>query len=120
MEPLTILLWTAVWAGVAAGIYATAYFLDLTFQILDKWFKKFAYLMVAYDRRSFQNREYVAFTVQKAMASGDYNIVQGIFDNRNQKIYDATAYIPESNYSTIDAAIKQAHNYGRKEVVLWE
>ncbi|XZN92134.1 MAG: hypothetical protein ACM65M_04580 [Microcoleus sp.] len=116
MDPFTILIWTAVWAGVSAGIYATVYFANLTAQIIYEWFRKFAYLLVENDRRYFQNREYVAFTVQQAMATGDYNVVEGIFDNKNQKIYDARVIRSDS----VDTTIKQAHSYGRKEVAFWQ
>ena len=116
MDPFTILIWTAVWAGVSAGIYATVYFANLTAQIIYEWFRKFAYLLVENDRRSFQNREYVAFTVQQAMASGDYNVVEGIFDNKNQKIYDARVMQADS----VDIKIKQAHSNGKKEVAFWQ
>jgi len=107
-DPFSILIWTAVWAGVAAGIYATVYFADLTAQILYGWFRKFAYLLVENDRRSFQNREYVAFTLQKERANGDYNVVQGIFDNKNQKIHDARVIISGS----VDLAIKKGISFG--------
>lgn len=116
MDPLSILIWTAVWAGVSAGIYAVVYFANLTAQIIYEWFRNFAYLLVQNDRRSFQNREYVAFTVQQAMASGDYNVVEGIFDNKNQKVYDAKVM----KAGSVDATIKQAHSYGRKEVAFWQ
>ena len=116
MDPLTILIWTAVWAGVSCGIYATVYFANLTAQIIYEWFRKFAYLLVENDRRSFENRDYVAFTVQKAMASGDYNVVEGIFDNKKQKIYDARVIQADS----VDYKIKQAHSNGRKEVAFWQ
>lgn len=116
MEPFSILIWAAVWAGVSAGIYATVYFANLTAQIIYEWFRKFAYLLVENDRRSFLNREYVAFTVQQAMASGDYNVVEGIFDNKNQKIYDARVMQADS----VDIKIKQAHSNGKKEVAFWQ
>lgn len=116
MDPFTILIWAAVWAGVSAGIYATVYFVNLTAQIIYEWFRKFAYLLVQNDRRSFENREYVAFTVQQAMKSGDYNVVEGIFDNKNQKVYDARVI----QAGSVDAKIKEAHSYGRKEVAFWQ
>jgi len=116
MEPLSILIWTAVWAGVSLGIYATVYFSNLTFQIVHKWFLNFSYLMVANDRRSSENRENIAFTVQKAMQSGDYNIVQGIFDNRTGDVRDARVI----QAGSVDTTIKQAHSNGRKEVVFWQ
>lgn len=116
MDPLSILIWTAVWAGVSAGIFTVVYFANLTAQIIYEWFRKFAYLLVQNDRRSLQNREYVAFTVQQAMASGDYNVVEGIFDNKNQKVYDAQVM----KAGSVDYKIKQAHSYGRKEVAFWQ
>lgn len=118
MEPLTMLIWAAVWAGVAAGIYTVVYFADLTAQIVLRWFRNFAYLLVENDRRSFQNREYVAFTVQQAMASGDYNVVEGIFDNKNKKLYDESVRVMKA--SSVDSRIKEAHSYGRKEVAFWQ
>jgi len=115
MDPFTILIWAAVWAGVSAGIYATVYFANLTAQIILSWFRNFAYLLVENDRRSFENREYVAFTVQQAMASGDYNVVEGIFDNKKGEVYKAQV----NRASSIDLKIKQAHRNG-KEVAFWQ
>ena len=102
MDTLSILIWTALWAGVSAGIYAIVYFANLTAQIIYEWFRKFAYLLVENDRRSFQNREYLAFTVLKDMDSGSYQIVQGIFDNKNQKICAARVIQADS----VDFSIK--------------
>lgn len=116
MEPLTLLLWAAVWAGVSAGIYVTVYFANLTFEIIIGWFKKFAYLLVENDRRAMENREYVAFTLKTAMQNKDYNVVQGIFDNKNQKVHDARII----KASSVDMTIKQAHSYGLKEVAFWQ
>ena len=117
MDPLfTPILLAAIWAGVAAGIYVVVYFADLTFGIISGWFKNFAYLLVENDRRAMENREYLAFTIKTAMATKDYNIVQGIFDTKNQKIYDARAIKTDS----IDSKIKEVHSYGRKEVALWQ
>ena len=98
------------------GIYATVYFANLTAQILYGWFKKFADLLVENDRRSLQDREYVAFTVWRGINSGDYKIVQGIFDNKNTKIYDARVIQADS----VDTKIKQAHSNRKKELVFWQ
>lgn len=92
------------------------YFANLTAQILYGWFKNFAHLLVESDLRSFQDREYVAFTVWEDMDSSDYKIVQGIFDNRNQKVYDARVIQADS----VDLIIKQAHRDGEKKIAFWQ
>ena len=116
MDPLSILIWTAVWAGVSAGIYAVVYFANLTFEIIIGWFQKFAYLLVQNDRRSFQNRDYIAATITQAVENRDYNVVECIFDNKNKKVYDARVM----KAGSVDTTIKQAHSYGRKEVAFWQ
>lgn len=112
---ITLLIWAAVWAGVSACLYVTVYFLNLTFQILVDWFRTFAYLMVENDRRAIRNRGKIGFTVQKSIESGDCNIVQGIFDQKEGEFYDARVI----KAGSVDEKIKEAHGYGRKEVALW-
>ena len=92
------------------------YFANLTAQIIYEWFRKFAHLLVENDLRSFQDREYVAFTVWEDMDSSDYKIVLGIFDNRNQKVYDARVIQADS----VDLRIKQAHSDGEKKIAFWQ
>lgn len=106
MDPLSILIFTVVWAGVSAGIYAIVYFANLTFQIIASWFQKFAYLMGAYD---------VGFTVRKAMASGEVVYVQGMFNTSNDKVKEARVI----NYSNVDSEVQRFHDYGRKEVAIY-
>lgn len=115
MEPLTLLIWAAVWAGVSACLYVTVYFLNLTFQILVNWFRTFAYLMVENDRRAIRNREKIGFTLQKSIANEDFNFVQGIFDQKAGEVYDTRVI----KAGSVDEKIKEAHSYGRKEVALW-
>lgn len=106
MDPLSILIWTAVWAGVSACIYVTVYFANLTFQIIAGWFQQFAYLMGAYD---------VGFTVRKAMANGEVVYVQGMFDTSNDKVKQARVI----NTSSVDSEVQRFHDYGRKEVAIY-
>jgi len=115
MEPLTLLIWAAVWAGVSACLYVTVYFLNLTFQILVDWFRTFAYLMVENDRRAIRNRDKIFFTVQEDIENEDYNIVQGVLDQKAGEIYDAR--VIKAGY--VDEKIKEVHSYGRKKVALW-
>ena len=116
MEPLSLLIWAAVWAGVSACLYVTVYFLNLTFQILVDWFRTFAYLMVENDRRAIRNRDKICFTkMQEDIENGDYNVVQGIFDQKEGEVYDARVI----KAGSVDNKIKEAHSYGRKEVALW-
>jgi len=120
MDPLSILTWAAVWAVVSASIYTTVSFAKLTFEIVYQWFSDFAYLLVANDRRALANREAVAFTalntkIKDAMQSDDCNIVQGVFNNRTGKIIGTRVM----KASSLDPAIKEAHNYGRKEIAFY-
>jgi len=115
MDPLTLSILVAAWAGVAAYLYVTVYFLDLTFKILANWFRTFARLMVKNDHRPIKDRDKIGFTVQKAIESGDCNIVQGIFDQKAGEVYDARVI----KAGSVDENIKEAHSDGKKEVVLW-
>jgi hypothetical protein len=134
MEPLSLLIWAAVWAGVSACLYVTVYFLNLTFQILVDWFRTFAYLMVENDRRAIRDRDKIFFSatqLKKAIANddfnvvhlnfnslqakGEFNVIQGIFDQKAGEIYDARVI----KAGSVDEKIKEAHSYGRKEVALW-
>lgn len=111
MDPFSILMWTAVMAGVAAGIYTTVYFIDLTVSILYQWFQNFAYLIVNNDRRSLRNREYLRATIKNALDSGEY--AQIIFNNQTEDIHDAR-YIKTQR---VDPEIREAHRY--REVAFW-
>jgi len=92
------------------------YFAHLTVKIIIGWFKKFDHLLVENDPRSFQDRDYLAFTIWKDIDSGSYKIVLGIFDNKNQKVCDARVI----QAGSIDPKIKQAHSNGRVEVAIWQ
>ncbi len=120
MDPVTVLTWAVVWAVVSASIYTVVYFANLTFEIIYNWFRGFAYLLVANDRRALANREGVAFTaldtrIKDAIQNKDCNIVQGVFDNRTGKIIGSRVM----KASSLDPTIKEAHNYGRKEIAFY-
>ena len=106
MDPLSLLIWTAVWAGVSAGVYVIVYFANLTFQIIAGWFQQFAYLMGAYD---------VGFTVRRAMADGNAVYVQGMFNTSNDKVKQARVI----KASTVDSEVQRFHDHGRKEVAIY-
>jgi hypothetical protein len=53
--------------------------------------------------------------VQKYIESGDCNIVQGIFDQKEGEVYDARII----KAGSVDNKIKEAHGYSRKELVVW-
>ncbi|HBE49826.1 MAG TPA: hypothetical protein DDW76_13785 [Cyanobacteria bacterium UBA11369] len=92
------------------------YFANLTIQIIVSWFKNFGHLLVENDRRSFQDREYIGFTIWRGMERAGYQIVQGIFASKNQKVYDARVI----QASSVDLSIKQAHGDGKMEVAFWQ
>lgn len=98
------------------NISPSVYFADLTVEIIRTWFKKFAHLLVENDPRSFQDREYLAVTVWKDIGTETYQIIQVIFDNKNQTIYDARVIKADS----VDSVIKQAHSDGKIEIALWQ
>lgn len=116
MDPLSILIWTAVWAGVSAGIYAIAYFTDLTLQIVFNWFRKFAYLIVENDRSiPIKNRNHLAATIKSELANDNVGYVCVNFNQRTGEVEDAKVM----EAGSIDDRIKQVHDYGRKEVAIW-
>ena len=104
-----------VLAELPEGI-PVVYFANLTTQIIFSWFKNFAHLVVANDPRSFQDREYLAVTVWKDIGTETYKIIQVIFDNKNQIIYDARVIKADS----VDSVIKQTHSDGKIEIALWQ
>jgi hypothetical protein len=116
MDPLSILIWTVVWAGVSAGIYAIVYFANLTFQIVFNWFRQFAYLITANDRRiPIRNRNDLSATVFRHLQNDDYNVVTVNYNQRTGEVEDAKVM----QAGSVDSDILQAHNYGRKEVAIW-
>lgn len=99
--------WDAVWPKV--------YFALLTISSLVSWFRQFADLMIESDRRDIKDRDYLGFTVLKQTKSEDYPVVQGIFAQKDSKVYDARVI----EASSIDSQILKAHDSGKKELVFW-
>jgi hypothetical protein len=116
MDPLSILIWTAVWAGVSAGIYVTVYFANLTFQIVFNWFRQFAYLITANDRSiPIRDRSHLSATVFRNLQNDDFNVITIDYNQRTGEVEDAKVM----QAGSVDYKIQQAHDYGRKEVAIW-
>lgn len=106
MDPVTILTWAAVWAALSFTTYITVTFILLTLDEVVNWFRKNAYLMVGND---------IAFTVQRAIANKECNVIQGVFSQNTGQIKEARVI----NASNVDSGILRAHDYGRKEVAIY-
>jgi hypothetical protein len=98
------------WSGISAGIYAKVYFVNLTLQILVNWFRQFADLMVESDRRDIKDRDYLGFTMLKQTESEDYQVVQGIFAQKDGKVYDARVIVA----SSVDSQILKDRDFGNR------
>ncbi|KPQ39237.1 MAG: hypothetical protein HLUCCO16_08905 [Phormidium sp. OSCR] len=106
MDPVTILTWAAVWAAVSIAGYVTITFILLSLDEIVNWFRKNAYVVAGND---------LGFTVQRAIASGECNVIQGVFSQDSGQIKKHRV-IKASN---VDSDLLQAHDYGRKEVAIY-
>lgn len=97
------------------GVWPKVYFALLTVSSLVSWFRQFANLMVESDRREIKDRDYLGFTLLKKTESENYQVVQGIFAQKDSKVYDARVI----EASSVDAEILKAHDFGKKELVFW-
>ncbi|GAA4683392.1 hypothetical protein [Phytohabitans rumicis] len=81
-----------------ANIAAAVYIVFLTITEIVSWFRN--------NRRLSQNdtRE-VGFTLQKRLANGDYNTIQGVFNQSTNEI----AAIREVNSSSVDGDLARNH-----------
>lgn len=100
--------WSALWP-------TKVYFAHLSLSSLVSWFRQFAYLMVESDRRDIKDRDYLGFTLLKQTKSKNYQFVQGIFAQKDSKVYDARVI----EASSVDSEILKAHDFGKKELVFW-
>ncbi|NES72373.1 MAG: hypothetical protein F6K24_47855, partial [Okeania sp. SIO2D1] len=116
MDPLSILIWTAVWTQVAAGAYTIVYFIDLTFQIVFNWFRKIGDLIAANDRRiPIKYRNHLAATVRRELENNNVGFVTVDFNQTTGEVENAEVM----EASSVDSTIEQAHDYGGKEVAIW-
>lgn len=99
--------WIALWPKV--------YFVNLTLQILANWFRQFADLMVESERRDIKDRDYLGFTLLKQTESENYQFVQGIFAQKDSKVYKARVI----EASSVDSQILKAHDFGKNELIIW-
>jgi len=107
MDPISLLILGAIGAAAA---YAIVYFVNLTFEIIAKWFRNLSHLFQGI------NRNNLAFTIQSRMAAGQYKTVQGVFNNNSGSIFDARVIKSDQ----VDFQVQSAHDYGRTEVVIWQ
>lgn len=91
------------------------YFISLDLQILINWFRQFADLMVESDLRDIKDRDYLGFTLLKQTESKNYQFIQGIFAQKDSKVYNARVIEAIS----VDVQILKAHDFGKKELVFW-
>jgi len=105
IDPLSVAVTTAILLAIfTTAIAWTVLMLELTFQIITDWFKRFINLVDSIR---------IAFTLKKELASGNYGIEQGIFNTKTEKI-EANRGIP---YKNLDGEMLKIHL--EKKLVLW-
>lgn len=95
--------------------YVRVYLAHLSLSSLASWFRQFANLMVDSDHREIKDRDYLRFTLLKQDESERYQVLQGIFCQQYGKVYDAR--VIES--ISVDSTILNIHDYGKKQLVVW-
>jgi hypothetical protein len=77
MEPITITLIVA--AAMMAGVVVIAY---LTYNFIVNWFRNRSAIQE-------QDKDNIAFTIKENLQSGNYTVVQGIFNRRTEELVDS-------------------------------
>jgi hypothetical protein len=77
MEPITITLIVA--AAMMAGVVVIAY---LTYNFIVNWFRNRSAIQE-------QDKDNIAFTIKENLQSGNYKVVQGIFNRRTEELVDS-------------------------------
>ncbi|KPQ39238.1 MAG: hypothetical protein HLUCCO16_08910 [Phormidium sp. OSCR] len=98
-----------------SGAWPKVYFVLLTVSSLVSWFRQFADLMVESDRREIKDRDYLEFTLLKKTESENYQVAQGIFAQKDSKVYDVRVI----EASSVDSEILKAHDFGKTELAFW-
>mgnify|MGYP000909206649 CR=1 FL=1 len=101
--PLPLIAIIAAWAAtVAVVVLLIIYYDDII-----KWFKERSDIKEA-------DKENIAFTLKQKIESGDYKVVQGIFNKRTATVEEGRVMQAEK----IDEDFAKVH--GRKQLVLYE
>jgi hypothetical protein len=79
MEPITITLIVAAAMMAGAAVVVIAY---LTYNFIVNWFRNRSAIQE-------QNKDNIAFTIKENLQSGNYTVVQGIFNRRTEELVDS-------------------------------
>ena len=102
IQLLTIILGLIAAAGISAVVLAIIYWDDIV-----EWFRSRNNIKQA-------DKDNIAFTIKKNLQSGNYKVVQGIFNQRTEELKDTR--VMESQ--KLDDKLLQHH--GGKELVIYE
>ncbi len=89
-------------AGLALAVVAIVYWDDIV-----NWFQSRNNLKVA-------DRDTIAFTIKEKLASGEFTVVQGIFNQRTEKILDGR----KMRTKALDSQFDRAHK--DQDLVIYE
>jgi hypothetical protein len=79
MEPITITLIVAAAMMAGAAVVVIAY---LTYNFIVNWFRNRSAIQE-------QDKDNIAFTIKENLQSGNYTVVQGIFNRRTEELVDS-------------------------------
>jgi hypothetical protein len=103
VEPFTLIaLILAAAAGLTLVVVAVVYWDDIV-----NWFQSRNNLKVA-------DRDNIAFTIKDRMASGEYTVIQGIFNKRTEEILDGR----KMRTKALDSQFDRAHK--DQDLVIYE
>jgi hypothetical protein len=89
-------------AGLALAVVAMIYWDDIV-----NWFQSRNNLKVS-------DKDTIAFTIKEKLASGEFNVVQGIFNQRTEKILDGR----KMRTKALDSQFDRAHK--DQDLVIYE
>jgi len=99
----SILQWLAAGAAIAAVVFVAYLFWD---DFVD-WFRQFSTAVES-------NPNLMAISVAESMQSGNYKVVQGIYNKKTEKMVDARRIVSKD----IDEQLKQTHSDSKVVVYL--
>ena len=98
MEPISIIVWLLLGAGIASVVVLTMK------EVLD-WFR-------ARNRLLQSDRANVAKTIVESLNNGNYKVVQGVFNTRSSRMLESRTL----EAAHLDSELARLHN-GRREVI---
>lgn len=92
MDPITIGIIMAAVLAISTAVVFIAY---LTYNLIVNWFRN------RFDIKE-QDKDNIAFTIKENLESGNYKIVQGVFNTRTEEIVDSQVIETEELDNELD------------------